>query len=45
MPNALSTLKYFANENIPMFLVTGSPIPEVDYILKRQISKNILNLQ
>ncbi|GIZ09382.1 HAD family phosphatase [Flavobacterium sp. UMI-01] len=35
MPNALSTLKYFANENIPMFLVTGSPRAEVDYVLKK----------
>ncbi|WP_418264140.1 HAD family hydrolase [Flavobacterium faecale] len=35
MPNALEVLEYFRKENMPMFLVTGSPRTEVDCILDR----------
>lgn len=39
MPEAIETLDYFSNQNIPLFLVTGSPRNEVDIIL----GKNNLN--
>lgn len=35
MPDAFEVLEFFRKENIPMFLVTGSPRTEVDYILDR----------
>ncbi|MBD0724746.1 hypothetical protein B6A10_06100 [Flavobacterium sp. L1I52] len=35
MPNALAILQRFEKEKISMFLVTGSPRVEVDYILKK----------
>lgn len=35
MPNALDALEYFTKMDIPMFLVTGSPRNDVDFILEK----------